>query len=209
MASTVATTSAEIKDKLKRKPLVYVSQSLLECNADLIVQNNNCLTCTSQGLAKAIDTKFDYGNLYAQRIRLRSNLATTETRGTPGTLTIMLPTKTTTALSWQPQIACLLAQWRPGKANNTYYRGIDFKDKEGVIVPDSAENRIHWFATCLERLLVYLTQNPLAVSVRHVAFPTHIGCGLAGGNWPDYLERIQHFADRCPLPVWIAAAPSK
>jgi O-acetyl-ADP-ribose deacetylase (regulator of RNase III) len=34
--------------------------------------------------------------------------------------------------------------------------------------------------------------------LRSVAFPFGIGCGLAGGNWPDYFAALRDFAARVP-----------
>jgi hypothetical protein len=36
-----------------------------------------------------------------------------------------------------------------------------------------------------------------------IAFPWQIGCGLAGGHWPDYEAAIAEFAAGVPVPVLV------
>ena len=41
-----------------------------------------------------------------------------------------------------------------------------------------------------------------------IAFPHNIGCGIAGGHWPDYLAMIEAFADARPdVRVVIVSLP--
>jgi hypothetical protein len=40
-----------------------------------------------------------------------------------------------------------------------------------------------------------------------VVFPWHIGCGLAGGHWPDYAAAIAEFAAAVPGPVLLVRRP--
>ncbi|RPG35726.1 MAG: hypothetical protein CBB72_005195, partial [Muricauda sp. TMED12] len=55
---------------------------------------------------------------------------------------------------------------------------------------DGRDDRLRWFGRCLERV------GQLQLS--SVAFPYRIGCGLAGGHWPDYEVLIERFAQEHP-----------
>ena len=65
----------------------------------------------------------------------------------------------------------MFAQWTPSKvgAYNRYYP---------KTYTDTTHNRQRWFRECLEALD--------ALGLDRVAMPYKIGCGLAGGFWPDY-----------------------
>ena len=56
---------------------------------------------------------------------------------------------------------------------------------------ETAEQRIGWFETGLETLL-----EEHELTDKTVAFPKNIGCGLAGGDWNEYLNVIQWFANQ-------------
>jgi hypothetical protein len=86
----------------------------------------------------------------------------------PGTTTII---KITDYL----RIANLYGQYLPGKKEEKGYDRLSLF-KSGLI---DLERQID------ERSLI-------------VAFPFNIGCGLAGGNWPDYKKEVDKFAKRNP-----------
>ncbi|CAE8584288.1 unnamed protein product [Polarella glacialis] len=58
---------------------------------------------------------------------------------------------------------------------------------------DSSEERLSWFTRGLAAL-------PLALpsEVTSLAVPARIGCGLARGNWPTYLQVLRRFAAQHP-----------
>jgi O-acetyl-ADP-ribose deacetylase (regulator of RNase III) len=56
---------------------------------------------------------------------------------------------------------------------------------------DTAERRLSAFKSGLREVAAL-------PGLRSVAFPFGIGCGLAGGNWPDYFAALQDFAARVP-----------
>ena len=74
----------------------------------------------------------------------------------------------------------LHGQYRPGR---TYATGVD-----------SAKNREHHFARILRTLSTYIRARHPGREVS-VAFPARIGCGLAGGDWTNYQDMINEFAD--------------
>jgi O-acetyl-ADP-ribose deacetylase (regulator of RNase III) len=61
---------------------------------------------------------------------------------------------------------------------------------------DSKEKRLVWFQNCLEEM----EQLPKGSSF---GFPDQIGCGLAGGDWEDYLELLQKFQKKNSVNVFI------
>lgn len=70
----------------------------------------------------------------------------------------------------------MFSQYYPGGAWD------DFKN-------DTYSLREEYFKKCLNEI----SQLP---NINSVAFPYKIGCGLAGGNWDNYLNMIKDFADK-------------
>jgi O-acetyl-ADP-ribose deacetylase (regulator of RNase III) len=55
---------------------------------------------------------------------------------------------------------------------------------------DTYSDRLTWFKACLALLPHSRPGGP----AQSVAFPAHIGCGLAGGHWPQYRAILERFA---------------
>ena len=70
----------------------------------------------------------------------------------------------------------MLSQYFPGG-----YKGIN-----GV---DLYSHRVRWFKKCLDQI----AEIP---DIKSVYFPYKIGCGLAKGNWKDYLKMLNDFAKK-------------
>lgn len=69
-------------------------------------------------------------------------------------------------------------------------------------VGDKRENRIKWFKECLECMVAMNKYD--FIEYGSFAFPDHIGCGFAGGDWEnDYLPMIEDFANRIRGIVYI------
>lgn len=81
----------------------------------------------------------------------------------PGTIILTSPEE-----EYAPHVICMFAQFQPGKPN---------------IYNDSSQHRLSWFKACLEEI------NKLNIDT--IAMPYNIGCGLAGGNWEDYLKLLE------------------
>ncbi len=157
--------------------ILYESGNLLEFIEGLIVHQCNCLTVHAHGLAQTIARRFPMADLYAAREPIgKRNLAIEAHRGTPGTFLAV------------GRVVCFMAQWRPGKINSPYFGKYPESDP-----PETADQREKWFAECLAQL-ASTYKDPL-----EVAFPDHIGCGMAGGNWVQYERMIKEFAERLPL----------
>ena len=59
---------------------------------------------------------------------------------------------------------------------------------------DTWEDRLSYFESCLDQLAEYAPSS--------VAMPYMIGCGLAGGDWDNYLELIGKFDDIVPVTLY-------
>ena len=73
----------------------------------------------------------------------------------------------------------LYAQWDFGVGDKYYRRVPDGYE-------DTYEEREKWFRQCLDEL-------GKCDQYQSLAFPYKIGCGLAGGNWENYLVMINDF----------------
>lgn len=154
---------------------------LLEVNADCIVQQCNCVTLNAQGLAASIASRFSYADLYGKRIGRNTSCATPATQDVPGTCILARPPPD----SIGPVIAHLMGQIAPGKpASSARKYGIS----PGT---DNTKCRLEYFKSALDELADVCRQENWKV----VAFPFRIGCGLAGGSWPDYLAMLQEFSN--------------
>lgn len=163
---------------------LVVQGSLLDFDGDYIVQQCNCLTVHAHGLSQSIADRFPHGNFYGRRRGIgRRNLAMPEDRGVPGSMILLEPMTPEDG----PGIACLLGQWRPGALTSRVSWA--YPDYE---VPETRERRLLWFQQALASLGQHLRES---ISTRRyrLAFPYRIGCGLAGGHWPDYEAAIRAF----------------
>ncbi|KAK3107265.1 hypothetical protein FSP39_010737 [Pinctada imbricata] len=143
-------------------------------DVDAICHQVNCLTVKSHGLSRRIAEQFPWADIYSFRKPLgRRNLATMETRGTPGTIQ-------TFEGETVPKVICLLSQWDYGKCGQSNRRISPYTD--------SKENRTLWFEQCLTLLG--------QTNFKYIAFPFKIGCGLAGGDWTTYRQLIKEFVKK-------------
>lgn len=138
-----------------------IQGDLLESGEMYIAQQCNCVTLKAHGLSQSIKDKYPWADVYGSRPRKSAN--TTSAPSTPGT--ILTTTDGTTT------IIHMFAQWTPGKPGQymPYYPGT---------YADTKENRREWFARCIRALD--------GLGLDRVAMPYGIGCGLAGGKWPEY-----------------------
>lgn len=160
-----------------------VDGDILYADADVIVQQCNCITKTALGLSESIKRILGvdpYG--HRRLMKGKRNCAIKEDQGKPGT-TVLYDRG---ASAKQPRyVACMMAQFSPGKPGKP------------VSTPsnDSYMQRLGWFKACLENLteLIEVISSDPAIKIK-VAFPYLIGCGLAGGKWEDYIEIIEKWA---------------
>lgn len=162
-----------------------VNANLLKFGADVIVQQCNAVTLKSHGLSAEIAKQLPYANLYERRVGSTPNTATK--RDEVGRAILCKPLKKSKT---QPIVACLIAQLAPGKP------GVWCDSYNIPASEDTAKERLRYFRQALADLRVKLTECDEVV--RSIAFPDHIGCGLAGGDWSEYLHEIKQFAQSLP-----------
>jgi len=180
--------------KTGKEPLVKERQSrverkignILEAQEDYIAHQCNCCmhNRTVEGIAKAIYGKYPHANPYTKR----DSDPTLIDR--PGTANVVKP------------VVNLYGQFSPGKPKTPEDISGDKWEKQfatakeagllALIAADSSEERLQWFRQSLEGLPEKLRGQP------SIAFPSGIGCGLAGGDWEEYLTAIEEFADANP-----------
>lgn len=170
-----------------RFPMAEIKEltgDLLDCGADAIVQQLNCHTVEPKGLAATVKKRYPYADVYGRRRRQMpgKNLACPEDRSTPGTIVIDFPPPNLTG----PIVVGVFGQREMGKPGAYTY--VKYPEQE------TAELREQWFTQGMQALADWVNQQP---SVKIVAFPKDIGCGLADGDWNHYRRMIQEeFADR-------------
>ena len=74
------------------------------------------------------------------------------------------------------RIINILGQFYPGRSKGIY---------------DTKEKRLIWFQEALDKIA-------LINDIHSIAIPYRIGCGLAGGNWKEYLDKLKNFAENHP-----------
>lgn len=148
----------------------HCSADITELKTDFLLHQANCSLMSGKGagLAKSIFTKWEYASIYDEMYQKRK----------PGTIIVSAPPENTTG----PTVVHLLGQVKTGKADET----------------ETAEQRQRWFLEALKSFFKFLRDNH-----RHhdellrITIPHGVGCGLAGGHWPDYQEMIYQFAENC------------
>lgn len=135
---------------------------LLNSGEKYIAQQCNCVTIRGLGLSHSIAQKYPYANVYAKRIPISKGRNRAKISSQPGTIEVCMPPN-----NEGPIVICMYAQYSPGKV----------KTRE-----DSTVNRLQWFEQCLKEIE--------KLGITRVAMPYLIGCGLAGGNWKDYSEKL-------------------
>ena len=148
------------------------------------MQQLNCLGLEGAGLARLIAEKLPYGCSYKMRRadpwrKQEPRIAILEDRPTPGTIDVRRPM----VGGDRPAVINLFAQYAPGRPGSCAQ--VPFPSG----VTDSAKQRLFWFEQCLN----VIGTLPPEVRPERLVFPAQIGCGLAGGSWPDYEAAIQRF----------------
>ena len=170
--------SNDIKENYK---ISIVNGDILNAPETYIVHQCNCTTLTSAGLAKSINKKYPWADIYSTRKKqgtFRENIVSLTTPDIPGTIKIQSnPFKT-------KHVICMFAQYSPGKISyNTTSKKISHTK-----FADTSYNRSKWFTQCLDAIAKELP------FIKTFAFPYKIGCGLAGGDWELYLKHLSNFA---------------
>lgn len=165
--------------------LEIVEGNLLSFPCDIIVQQCNCITRQSLGLASEIAKQLGV-NPYSKRKGPSKNVADSGTSSQPGTIHIEK------AKEKDIFVASLFAQYAPGSCSKKYpiYEKI-LQERE---IKETFTIRQNWFLQCLEKL----AEETKLLGLKTIAFPYGIGCGLAGGSWPQYHSIIEEWANQHP-----------
>ena len=148
-----------------------ILKALVDRDIDGLVQQCNCLTKTSLGLSKQIEDRFPWVNIYKTRKK----------HSIPGTVTKFSRDSR--------DIFCLFGQWRPGKYKSIYWD--KYPETENQSKPETPVQRLVWFEQGLKEIMESIKIIKNQKSPYKLGLPFQIGCGLAGGFWPNYLEIIE------------------
>jgi O-acetyl-ADP-ribose deacetylase (regulator of RNase III) len=166
-----------------------VKGDLLECSAEVICHQCNCVSRHAAGLAKDLFEKYPWADCYKNR-------GTASENGNYKAGSIFM-------------IRDLVQILRPKKhvpltVINIFGQVYPGKPRWGT---DSKEKRKEYFGQALETLSELLMIDPPGIGrdeiYNQIAFPYKIGCGLAGGNWDDYYAMLEKFASKIDMPVVI------
>lgn len=153
-------------------PFRQVDGDLLRADADVIVQQCNCISTYPKGLAEAVERELGVCPYRRRRPAGRgSGAAVAEDHSLPGTVDFV-------AVEGRPgrprYVACLYGQVSPGRARGG----------------ERASDRLRWFIEGLERVAEWMGERDL----RTVALPWQIGCGWGGGSWDEYEAAIREWS---------------
>ncbi len=138
----------------------------------VICHQANSVSKTGRGLARAIFIKRPWANLYREREKVSQ----------PGTVVVHKGPN-------GQKVYHLVAQVLPGRVGHLGYMA------RGKNLPvESKAKRLEWFKQCLQ----ILSDSDEEV----FNFPYRIGCGLAGGHWPDYLSAINTILKDKHVIIW-------
>jgi len=152
-----------------------------QSEARFIVHQVNSVTSTAAGLAAQIFRLFPWADIYSPRARaLRPYRPRPEEL--PGQIIVRGDGES------ERFVINLVGQFYPGKPKNPD------SERDGYAARERA------FAEALARVL----EIP---DLKSVAFPSGIGCGLAGGDWKRYRAMIEQFASRTQARVLIYEYP--
>lgn len=151
-----------------------INKSIIYSNTKYIAHQCNCLTKHSKGLAYHLFEAFPYANDYMTR----NDQDWKNTRDKQGTISIRGNGED------KRYVINLFVQLFPGKPK--------FPDSK----IDGYQARINFFKQCLNK--VQQIEN-----LESIAFPDHMGCNLAGGNWETYFKILEEFDQKVNADVFI------
>lgn len=131
----------------------------------------NCTSFTPKGLSLAMFIEFPHAHAYKKGFKR-----------VPGTIAICEPVINMFAQYYVGHPSSAAQRYAPGN-RLLYAYGIE---------RDTYAKRKEYFQQCLDAMHATLPSDA------KVAFPYHIGCGLAAGLWEDYYAMIAAFAEKRP-----------
>jgi len=156
--------------------LEIIKGNLLEAKEQYICHQANCVSKGAGGLAYHLFNKYPYSNVYLKREIPNTHKTIPDV---PGTIKICGDGID------QRYVINMFGQYFPG-APGTYSSIYEVE-----YLPDSLEDRETYFQMCLDEIS----------NINHfkgLVFPDHIGCGLGGGVWKNYLKMIEKFSNNSP-----------
>ena len=152
-----------------------IAGDLLDANVTFLVHQCNCQTTYGKGLSKAIFDRYPDANTYSPSYRYLNEVGkmVPYTR-MPGTVDFF-------SIGSKRYLVNLYGQNNPGKPTRSETRA----------------DRLKWFSDGLQAISEFIASE-FPDSKVSIGFPNKIGCGLAGGNWPDYHRLLENFAKQNP-----------
>ncbi len=151
-----------------------VDGDLLKAEDRFIVHQCNCVTSNAAHLAKSVFDAFPWSDIYSERRGFDVPLSEHQ----PGGIVVRGEGR------HERLVIAILGQYYPGRS----------KYPEGE--RDGLESRRGYFRSGLEKILLY-------GGIDTIAFPFGIGCGAAGGDWGQYFEMLEWFAEELDGEVTI------
>ena len=179
--------------------LTHINGNILELEFDFICHQINQVSSKAKGLAASIFQQYPYSDRYTKRKILG------QTTAVPGLYYEYPGENKETSTLIAPVVVGFAAQMAPGQPGDRFAKYYNVDESK-----DTAECRLEYFKWCLKNF-AYDVSKPnclITKTDRRIAFPYQIGCGLAGGNWPDYEKAIWDFAaslidSKCNISVFI------
>lgn len=153
--------------------LIQTTGNLLNSDAQYIAHQCNCISKNASGLAGSLFKRFPYSNTYETRTKYLNNCESRTKPNEVGTIEVLGNGED------KRYVINMYAQYHPGPP----------QDFRGSI--DSYNLRRNYFFDCLRAI-----RN--IPNLKSIGIPYGIGCGLAKGNWPDYLALISGFSKATP-----------
>jgi O-acetyl-ADP-ribose deacetylase (regulator of RNase III) len=156
---------------------------------DVFCHQCNCRACMGGGIAAQIAET--YPEVARRDSEYHNEVYTNNDKSTEKMLGTILPV----ILHDQRICINMYSQYDMGAA---FPDSIEFED------PDTKSKRLEYFKSCLEQIKVFL-DGPGGERLKTIGFPKYIGCGLAGGFWPNYEQAIKDFAKTVGQKVFIVS----
>ena len=166
--------------KRARGAVVHKRGDLVLATEDVIVQQCNCVGTRPGGLAADIAQRMGV-DFYKERMPILPgrNLATRQTWADPGTMAVQQAHS---------------GVWVVGLMGQVFYGRPGVWSSRIPGIKDETSDRLVYFARGLRLLHTWMRDHDAC----RVAFPSRIGCGLAGGEWSTYYEMLRMFAENHP-----------
>lgn len=150
-----------------------IDGDITKIDVQYICHQCNCVTNIAAHLAKTVFDKYPWSDIYSGRPRKKiSGIEDFEEGEKPGDIIIRKNPS-----GKNPSVINMLGQVFPGKSK--------FPNSK----LDGLQSRLSYFKSCLVKISEIK-------NIESIAFPDHIGCGAAGGDWEKYKKCIILFSEK-------------